>query len=268
LIDFYQMKYYPTYKQSFVLIGIWLLCTIVSAIPVVLHLGIPKELSMAIAYVTSMMFTAIAGFYLRGSWKLAGFAFPLVSLFMGAVLILCIQVLLDPITSLIPSSDALRGIFEGMRNQPNLFFLIVVVAAPFFEEVIFRGIILDGYLKNYKPMHAIVVSAVLFGLIHGNLSQGIGAFVLGVLFGWFYWKTNSILSVIFLHFVNNGLAFLGAVMIAEENLSKSLRELVSNDLFYFSFYTASLITGAGIIYWLYQNWRQSPRLMTDSSPGG
>jgi len=129
--------------------------------------------------------------------------------------------------------------------------LVAVVAAPLFEEFIFRGIILDGYLKNYKPMPAIVVSALLFGIIHGNLVQGIGAFVLGLVFGWLYWGTRSIVPAIFLHFVNNGIAFISTLFIeSEDQLTNSLRNEIHNDTIYFLLYAVSVFVAAFIVWFL------------------
>jgi len=81
-----------------------------------------------------------------------------------------------------------------------------VIMAPILEELIFRGVILDGLLKKYRATGAIFLSALLFGIVHLNPWQFVGAFLLGLLFGWVYWQTKSLLLTILLHFFNNGLA--------------------------------------------------------------
>jgi len=251
------MKPYPTYGQSLILILIWLLCTFLSVVAILPFFGMNSGLGMSLMYALSMILTVVAGLFLRGSWKISTEPFPFIIVLIGIVLILCLNVVLDPLTSLAPVNETLMNLFEGMKQNPIPFFVMAVIAAPLLEEVMFRGIILDGYLKNYKPWHAILVSALLFGLIHGNLAQGIGAFALGALFGWFYWKTNSILPVVILHFVNNGIAFVGTQYTDKEDLSKSMREYMENDTLYFSIYAVSLILLVGLTMILHKKYFQS-----------
>jgi len=78
-----------------------------------------------------------------------------------------------------------------------------LILAPIFEEIIFRGYILRGFLSTYSPIKAIISSAIIFGLVHFYPYQIIGAIPLGVFFGWIYYKTKSIGITIILHsFVN------------------------------------------------------------------
>lgn len=78
-----------------------------------------------------------------------------------------------------------------------------VLLAPILEELIFRGIILKGLLTRYNPKYAIIISAIIFGLVHGNPLQMWGALVIGLIFGWVYYKTKSIGTTILLHFFTN-----------------------------------------------------------------
>ncbi|MDR1985060.1 MAG: CPBP family intramembrane metalloprotease [Prevotellaceae bacterium] len=94
---------------------------------------------------------------------------------------------------------------EAMNSSlPTI--LTAVVAAPVLEEIICRGIICEGLIKNISPRAGILWSALIFAVIHMNLWQGLSAFVIGCFLGWIYWKTRSIIPCIFIHFVNNGLA--------------------------------------------------------------
>ncbi len=85
-------------------------------------------------------------------------------------------------------------------------FLTVAIWAPIFEEWLCRGMVLRGLLKKMKPVWAIVVSALFFALIHGNPWQALNAFILGVVMGYVYYKTGSLLLTMIIHFVNNGTA--------------------------------------------------------------
>jgi membrane protease YdiL (CAAX protease family) len=256
------MKSYPTYGQSIILLVIWLLCTFLSVLAFLPFFGTASGLGMSLMYSLSMVLTVTAGMFLRGDWKIAISPVSAMVVIIGILLILCLNVLLDPLTSLAPVNETLLNLYEGMKSQPIPFFVMAVIAAPLLEELMFRGIILDGYLKNYKPWHAILVSAFLFGLIHGNLAQGIGAFALGALFGWIYWKTQSIVPVVLLHFVNNGIAFIGTQYTSKEDLSKSLRDYMENDMLYFPLYALSALL-LGALVWILQTkyFKQDPTSM-------
>ena len=90
-------------------------------------------------------------------------------------------------------------------DQPLYLFLYVIgicIAAPVAEEMLFRGVILHA-LRPYGNGFAILISALFFGLIHGNFSQAPGAFVIGIALGIVTLRTRSLLPAIFIHLVNN-----------------------------------------------------------------
>jgi membrane protease YdiL (CAAX protease family) len=98
---------------------------------------------------------------------------------------------------------------ENIAASSWTMILMTVVFAPVLEELLFRGIILKGMLNmKMNPTKAIVVSALIFGLIHGNPWQTTGAFFLGLVLGWVYQKTQSLIIPILLHAFNNGIASL------------------------------------------------------------
>jgi len=103
----------------------------------------------------------------------------------------------------IEMSEELVEAFDTLFSWPIYAIFSVVIIAPFYEELLFRKFLLGGLLKQTKPMTAIMVSSLFFALIHFNWLQGINAFVLGVIVGWIYYKTESIALCMFAHFVNN-----------------------------------------------------------------
>jgi membrane protease YdiL (CAAX protease family) len=91
----------------------------------------------------------------------------------------------------------------------NLFsFLDVAAAAPVLEELFFRGIILSGLIKQYKPIHAIAFSSLLFGLAHLYPWTIIITFTGGCILGWIFYKTGSLATCIVIHSLNNIFSFL------------------------------------------------------------
>ncbi|WP_159429001.1 CPBP family intramembrane glutamic endopeptidase [Tepidibacter formicigenes] len=112
----------------------------------------------------------------------------------------------------IPSNETLNSMAEKeikFGQLPSLgFFLSLVLFGPLFEEFIFRGIILKGYLENYSPKKALIISALVFGLAHMNIYQFITASISGLFYGWLYLKTKSIIPCIFAHSINNSIDFI------------------------------------------------------------
>ncbi len=89
------------------------------------------------------------------------------------------------------------------EGSPLLSFFAVVILAPVFEEILCRGLIL-GTLKKVMPKwYAIVISAAIFGIIHGNPIQFIYATAVGILLGWLYTKYESILVPMLCHLAFN-----------------------------------------------------------------
>lgn len=98
---------------------------------------------------------------------------------------------------------------ELIENSPIWVILIVaVIIGPIVEELIFRKLLMDK-LGMYGDRIAIVVSAVAFGLFHGNLYQFFYAALLGFLLSYVYSKTSNILYPIAIHMILN---FIGSVI--------------------------------------------------------
>ena len=80
------------------------------------------------------------------------------------------------------------------------------IFAPIGEEICFRGIILGGLLKTRcRPWIAILVSAIIFASFHGFGENFVTAMLFGILVGWLYWRTGSIIPGIIIHITNNSL---------------------------------------------------------------
>lgn len=95
--------------------------------------------------------------------------------------------------------------FRSLMGNDLGFFAIGIVG-PIAEEIVFRGAILRRMLdlSGWKGRWtAIVCSAMLFGLVHLNLVQGLNAFLVGLLLGWMYVRTRSIVPGVAFHIVNN-----------------------------------------------------------------
>lgn len=87
-------------------------------------------------------------------------------------------------------------------------FIGVVIVAPFFEELLFRKILLDGLLSKYKPLVAMAITSLFFALFHMNLTQGAYTFFLGFYLAYLYYVSGSYWLVVVVHAINNLYALL------------------------------------------------------------
>ena len=83
-----------------------------------------------------------------------------------------------------------------------LYILSTAVAPAFAEELAFRGVFMN-VMRKYGDAFAILTSAVLFGAMHGNTTQIVFAFILGLIFAFVDCKANSIIPSVIIHFINN-----------------------------------------------------------------
>jgi len=200
---------YPNAKESFfatfIVLGITLAAALILSF-------IPGEYGTLIQYTIPMM---LAYLYLQNRQKQSSDPVPAYTnspskpsiyppIIIGTLSILVINSFLG---SFIPMPQFVIDIFEEVMGDEGIYtFLTVAVAAPILEELIFRGVILNGLLKNYSPLKSILISSLLFGFLHLNPWQFIAAFNLGLLAGWVFYRTGSIIPAIAVHFVNNGSA--------------------------------------------------------------
>lgn len=107
------------------------------------------------------------------------------------------------------SSDY-EQLFRSLMQEP-WGYVAVGIMAPLVEEIVFRGAILRKLLQlsgHHWRWAAIVVSAAIFGVVHGNTAQFVHAMILGVVLGWMYTRTRSIVPGILMHWVNNTVAYI------------------------------------------------------------
>ncbi|MBH9576271.1 CPBP family intramembrane glutamic endopeptidase [Inhella proteolytica] len=104
---------------------------------------------------------------------------------------------------LLPVSAAEQAGFELMMDGSLTSLVAVCLLAPVLEEMLFRGVVLRGMLTRYPRGQAIAASALLFGLMHLNVYQFVIGSLLGLLLGWLYERTRSLIPCIGLHAAYN-----------------------------------------------------------------
>ena len=115
--------------------------------------------------------------------------------------------------------DLMQDTFRAMSR--NVFGIIsIAIMAPLVEELLFRGAI-QGYMlrKGMKPLNAILIASAIFGIVHMNPIQVPFAFAIGLIFGWLYYRTGSVVPGIVGHFINNSIACLQMATLTEEEFN-------------------------------------------------
>ena len=114
----------------------------------------------------------------------------------------------EPISSLLPEMpEWFEEVMSGLTGGNFILsFICVSIFAPLFEEWLCRGVVLRGLLTTMRPASAIAVSAVFFAVLHMNPWQALPAFLLGVVFGYVYYKTGSLKLTMLMHCANNTMA--------------------------------------------------------------
>ncbi|MBR1422646.1 MAG: CPBP family intramembrane metalloprotease [Ruminococcus sp.] len=105
----------------------------------------------------------------------------------------------------VPTSDF--SIVQPSKAAVLLQIGYVIIAAPIIEEYLYRCLILNA-VAPYSKSAAVLLSALCFGLMHGNIPQAAGAFVSGLLYAVIAIKTGSIIPTIIIHSFNNLIAEL------------------------------------------------------------
>lgn len=125
--------------------------------------------------------------------------------------------------------------------------LLMVIMAPIFEEIIFRKLLIDRTIKYGKGV-SILLSALIFGLFHGNLNQFFYAFLIGGFFAYVYIKTGKIIYTILLHLTVNFFGSIISVIVGNSlNNMNTLANLPIADagilIIYFLVYVLIVIVG-------------------------
>lgn len=156
----------------------------------------------------------------------------------GVVLVMASGVVIEPLLGLFPTEA-----YDNVQQTIGLggwAILSTVVAAPILEEILFRGLIFESCAEHWGRGVGLVVSALLFGVIHIVPVQVVNAFVVGLILGYVYLRTRSLLSVIIIHAVNNAIAYATMALFGDA-ANVTLRDVVPSDWLYWVIYGLSAL---------------------------
>lgn len=136
----------------------------------------------------------------------------------NCIMVALLTLLCIPIVAVLSSIAALfypntvSILFAQLSTQPLWFSLIVLAVLPaFWEELLFRGFILTG-LQSLSLKKRILLTGLLFALIHASPQQFLYALVMGAFFCFLVEVTQSIYASMLSHFLINGIQTIGSVL--------------------------------------------------------
>lgn len=176
-----------------------------------LDVAVWRKLSPAHAGAFNIITIALCVFVFLGCLQRAGYRIAFFShvTFTGVLLALSCSVLFFVILDkgldaffekIFPQSERqYQDTVRTLLKSPVAGFLQVCIIAPFVEEILMRGFVLGGLRGTYGALTALLISSVLFALLHFNMVQTLSAFVCGILLGLLYLKTSSLLCCMIAH---------------------------------------------------------------------
>lgn len=121
---------------------------------------------------------------------------------------------LDPIFERIfpVSEEGYQQSLQSLSKAPIISLIQVCILAPIIEEILMRGFLLDGLSVKYGKVIALIVSALLFALLHFNMVQTLSAFICGIILGLLYLHTRSILCCMLTHIGYNLISYITMIL--------------------------------------------------------
>lgn len=150
-----------------------------------------------------------------------------------AVMVLCniVGILINNFIGKFTGLGNVNPLIDAVSNiSPAVQIVVITILAPICEELLFRKFIIDRVV-NYGEVTAMLVSAMMFGLYHGNLAQFVYAFGIGIFFAFIYMRTGKIWYTIIFHmFVNGFSTTLTLILSSKINLSEFMNLYYSGDM--------------------------------------
>lgn len=136
------------------------------------------------------------------------------SILAGFSLLFLSSLIVQGMSTIFP--DALNSHNENMAGLESAgfipLFIAVALMAPFLEELIFRGMLFERLERKVKPLTMVLITSLIFGVIHFNIVQSTYATIIGIFLGYSLLFTNSLWVPILIHFGNNAFSvILGTV---------------------------------------------------------
>ncbi|WP_223703380.1 CPBP family intramembrane glutamic endopeptidase [Sutcliffiella deserti] len=206
--------------------------------PILLALGVERE--FIVGYWTFISFTIgliIVSWILRAEWKEGDFRKETASIpqtilwsFLGFFLALFGQAIAAQIQHQLfgiePGSQNTQDIMGFVMAAPIMIFAITI-AGPILEEIIFRKIIFGSLYKRFNFAVGLIISSLIFAVVHQDFKHLLIYFVMGGIFAFLYVKTNRIIVPIIAHVAMNSFVVIVQYVFKDEieDMMKQMEEM-------------------------------------------
>ncbi|MFN3532924.1 MAG: lysostaphin resistance A-like protein [Candidatus Brocadia sp.] len=128
-------------------------------------------------------------------------------------LIILAGFVINLISSYYGQTPEMQDVVRWVLEEKSLFILVClivfgIVIAPLIEEIMFRGFLQPALKNSLGRRYAIVASASLFAAVHMDIFAFFQIFILGMLLGYLYEKTQTLVASVMVHILHNSLTLV------------------------------------------------------------
>lgn len=222
---------------------------------------LPLLLACSILTALATILICGKGFRTPFEWKARGQNKPVI-LLLSLITSVPLIIFTNGLVEMLNLPDVLQDNFADMSQAPLALFVMALVG-PLSEEICFRYGITGTLIRQMPRMCniAIVVSALIFGLIHLNPAQILNATILGLFFAWLYVKTRSIWPSVVCHVVNNTIA---VVLFQTQNADTKLSDILPSPVYTYLLIAISIAVAIPLLFVLNKQMTTTQKLKTTS----
>jgi uncharacterized protein len=176
-------------------------------------------LGIGVLYLSIKAYLPLSSDWFQFNWKSNWLLWGIGGYLVATPLVIVVSLINDKIWHGQGGSNPLLQIMLESKDSIALclFFLTAAVAAPLFEEFLFRGFLLPSLTRYLPTWGAICISGLVFGVAHLSLSEILPLTTLGILLGTVYVRTRNLLAPMLLHSLWNSSTLVSLYILGSGN---------------------------------------------------
>lgn len=179
----------------------------------------------------------------------------------GVLLIFIMGVVIEPLLDIFPARY-MESMNKVIIESGGLGMLMTIVLAPVLEEILFRGVIQGSASKEYGAVRGILIASAIFGIVHITPQLVINAFFSGLILGYVFYRTRSLVPVIAIHLLNNAFAYI-TIRMAPQAGNETIKQLINDDTWYWITYAVCAVI---FVFAMFKLWQQLNRAEEKTKP--
>jgi uncharacterized protein len=177
------------------------------------------SLGIGVLYLSIKSYLPLAPDWFQFNWKSNWLRWGIGGYLVATPIVIIVSLINDKIWHGQGGSNPLLQIMLESKDTLALclFFLTAAVAAPLFEEFLFRGFLLPSLTRYLPTWGAICISGLVFGVAHLSLSEIVPLTTLGIILGTVYVRTRNLLAPMLLHSLWNSSTLVSLYILGSGN---------------------------------------------------